>query len=180
MTKIKNEQDNAVQFIDQITTQRLFIRPLNLNDAPSIYSLFNQADCLHYIGDKGINDHQAAIDYLNTGPLQSYQEHQMGLMAVTLRSGEFVGTCGLLVRPQFEHPDLGFAFLSEHQGKGYAKEASVAVLSAHQGIKTIISFTHLDNNASQQLLKSLGFTQQDNIVFDGQQEQSAYFVLKQE
>lgn len=173
--------------LKKIDTMRLSVRPLTIEDAPSIAKLFNQADCLKYIGNKGITDHQAAIEYLENGPLKSYQQHQLGLMAVTLNNNEFVGTCGLLVREQFEHPDLGFAFLSEFQGKGYAKEACLAVLENYQDIQTLLAFTHLDNQASQKLLTAIGFVRQKNITFDAQPsdnttnkpvEQSAYFELK--
>jgi len=68
--------------------------------------------------------------------------------------------CGLVKRDTLEHPDLGFAFLPEAWGKGYAFEAASAVLKHTQdalSLSRILAITNPDNDASIKLLGRLGF-----------------------
>lgn len=57
--------------------------------------------------------------------------------------------------------DIGFAFLPEHEGKGYAFEAaSRLMLAAKQdyGMTELSGFTLEANTSSRKLLKRLGFS----------------------
>jgi len=162
--------------IKQIETERLVIREVKSSDAPSILKLFNQEDCLKYIGDKGIRTIEDAENYITSGPIKSYQEHGLGLLAVS-KDDKFIGLCGLLKREEFESPDLGFAFLQPFYGKGYAFEASKGVLLQNKNMHKIIALTHLENTASISLLKKLGFNHRGTIAFGENKEPSHYFEL---
>jgi RimJ/RimL family protein N-acetyltransferase len=68
--------------------------------------------------------------------------------------------CGLLKRETLPDVDLGFAFLPQYWGKGYAFEAASATL--HQAkdvfkLTRILAITNPDNDASIKLLNRLGF-----------------------
>lgn len=143
--------------MNTIATQRLNLRPLTEQDTDLVQELYNQPDCLKYIGDKDIHNKEDALRYLRQGPLKSYQDFGFGLLTVTLHSGECVGVCGLLKRPEYEFPDIGYALLSRYQGKGYIKEACQAVLSFYPQYKSILALTNPDNLASQAILLKLGF-----------------------
>lgn len=92
-----------------IKSSRLTLRPLVLSDARDIKELFNQPDCLQFIGDKQIHSIADAKRYLLTGPIQSYRNNGFGLLAVTYH-GQFIGVCGLLSRQGHATPDLGYSF----------------------------------------------------------------------
>ncbi|PZP27379.1 MAG: hypothetical protein DI603_21965 [Roseateles depolymerans] len=75
-------------------------------------------------------------------------------------SSEPLGVCGLAKRPHLDYPDLGFAFLPEHRGAGYAWEAARAVLgfAVASGLKRVAATTRPGNEASRRLLNRLGMT----------------------
>lgn len=144
-----------------LLTARLELRPLDHDDADFILRLLNEPDFLRYIGDKGVRTHADARRYIDGGPAASYAAHGFGLYRVGLRaSGAAIGICGLLQRDGLPAPDLGFAFLAEQRGQGYAREAAQAVLAdARQRLQLerILAIASVDNAVSAALLTRLGF-----------------------
>ncbi len=142
-------------------TERLLVRELTLADAPFILELLNEPAFHLYIGDRGVRDIAGAEKYLRDGPLASYARHGHGLWLVELKADRTpVGINGLLKRDILPLPDLGFAFLARHNGKGYGYESSVAVLLHGREVlkmHEILAITALENPASIGLLGKLGF-----------------------
>lgn len=150
-----------------LTTPRLVLRPLRLDDAGYILELVNEPSFLEHIGDKGVRDLAGAQDYLRTGPLAMYERAGMGLLLVTLRpAGVPIGMCGLLQREGLPAPDIGFALSSEHHGRGLAHEAAAAVLEwgrAHLRLPRILAVVSRANEPSQRLLAKLGLRQAGTV-----------------
>ncbi|MGI9516352.1 MAG: GNAT family N-acetyltransferase [Pirellulaceae bacterium] len=74
--------------------------------------------------------------------------------------GEFVGFVALH-SAKSKHPVLSYAVLPKWRRQGYASEAIRAVADfaiVDIGKQAILARTHLNNQASQSLLRSLGFT----------------------
>ena len=144
-----------------MTTGRLLIRQFVIDDAEFIVELLNQPSFIRFIGDKKVRTVDDARSYITTGPIASYQRHGFGLYLVELNDGKVpIGMCGVLKRESLPDPDLGFAFLPEYWGQGYAFEAASAVLKeARDTFKPtrILAITNPDNDASIKLLAKLGF-----------------------
>jgi len=142
-------------------TNRLVIRHLTLDDAAFMVKLLNEESFIRYIADKNVRNITDAENHLRTGPMASYKEFGYGLNIVTLKgSGKPIGICGLLKRDELQHPDLGFAFLPNYCGKGFALEAADAVLKQSintHSLKTILAVTLPDNLSSNKLLEKVGF-----------------------
>ena len=71
-----------------------------------------------------------------------------------------MGLCGLLKRETLNEIDLGFAFLPEFNGKGYAIESANAILDfARTELKLfkVLAITDNNNSKSIRLLEKLGF-----------------------
>ncbi|MBP2701059.1 N-acetyltransferase [Photobacterium sp. CAIM 1938] len=145
-------------------TEALVIRKFELTDTDFIIRLLNEELFIRYIADKGVRSHEDAIRYLTQGPMACYEANGFGLNMVILKStNTAIGMCGLLKRPELTCPDLGYAFLSQYCGKGYAFEAAEAVIADEMkryGLTKIQAVTYPDNIPSNQLLIKLGF---DNI-----------------
>lgn len=145
-----------------LSTERLHLLKLGLEDAPFVLKLVNSQGWLQYIGDRNIHTIEAAEDYIKTGPWKSFDQFGFGLMKAVLPEKDTpIGMCGLLQRDFLDHPDIGFAFLPEYEGKGYAYEASKAILGhfgSKHNIPVILAMTHPGNERSQNLLTRLGFT----------------------
>ena len=157
-----------------IKTKNLTIRHLNITDADFILRLTNDPDWLTFIGDKGIRSVDDAVQYIQNGPMAMYQSHGFGLYFVGLNDSETpVGICGILKRDSLEHPDLGFAFLPEFRGKGFAFESAEAVLAHAKSelkLKKILAITLPNNERSKHLLKKAGFQ------FSHQKAEKDYFL----
>ncbi|MEO7988139.1 MAG: GNAT family N-acetyltransferase [Chryseolinea sp.] len=143
-----------------LETERLRLRQLELTDAQFIVELVNTPGWLRFIGDRNIKTNEDAIRYLQNGPLKSYKENGFGLLLVELKSDQIsIGTCGILKRDSLENPDIGFAFLPEFTGKGYAFEVAHATLTYAKDelkLETIYAITIPSNIKSIQLLKKMG------------------------
>lgn len=145
-----------------IRTERLALREPNTGDAAFLARLMNEPDWLRFIGDRGVRTEQDAAAYVEQRLLPPFREHGFGLFVVEpLPGGAPLGICGLVKRPSLDTPDLGFAFLSEHRGRGYAVESGRAVLADAQrrlGLERVLAITHPDNHASVRVLERLGLT----------------------
>lgn len=142
------------------TTERLTLNALSPADAPFILALLNEPSFLRYIGDKGVRTEADAEQYIMQGPMASYERFGFGLYCVRLKEVETpIGICGLLRRDTLPDVDLGFAFLPDYWGKGYALEAAAATLAYGKtalGLTRIVAITAPDNEASIRLLEKLG------------------------
>jgi RimJ/RimL family protein N-acetyltransferase len=145
-----------------LETDRLVIREADpKHDAEFMLELLNSPGFLRYIGDRGVRTVADAADFIETRYRQSYRDNGYGLYAVGLReTAEPVGLCGFVRRDTLPGPDLGFAFLPGHEGKGYGFESASAVMSYGRerlSLGEIYAITTLDNKASIRLLEKLGF-----------------------
>jgi len=154
-------------------TKRLIVRQFNLKDVEFIVRLLNEESFIRYITDKNVRTNTDAINYLNNGPISSYQVYGFGLNLVLLKETEIpIGICGLLKRKELEYPDLGYAFLPEFFGKGYASEAADSVLKKEMvthSLNTTLAVTLQDNISSNKLLNKLGFSFNGTMELYGSQ-----------
>ena len=141
--------------------ERLTLRLLDDGDAEFMLELLNDADFLSQIGDRGVRTLEDARRYLAEGPLAGYARDGFGMWAVVTRHhGVRLGICGLVRREGLDAVDIGYAFLPDWRGKGYALEASQAVMALAReffGLRRILAITALDNTASIRMLERLGF-----------------------
>lgn len=123
--------DHRLPVISVLETQRLKLRPINLNDAQALFNYAKNTKITKYVPwtpHKSIND---SINYINT-LLKEYQELNSLMWAVQLKADEtntIIGTCGFI--RYFAHVkclEVGYAFDHKMWGKGYAKEALSAVI----------------------------------------------------
>jgi len=169
--------------IRMITSERLFIRPITVDDAPFILTLLNEPSFLRYIGDKQVRNLEDARQYILNGPIASYERHGFGLCLMELRESPTpVGMCGILKREGLPDPDLGFALLPDFWSKGLAFEAATAVLndaSERLKLERILAITSLDNEASIKLLERLGFRFERVVKLSPEGEQLKLFTKDQ-
>lgn len=144
-----------------LDTERLALRRFALADAPFIVALLNTPGWRQYIGDRGVRDEAGARAYLHRAALASYARHGFGLWHVSRRdTGEAVGMCGLLQRPDLPDADVGFAFLPQHTGLGFAGEAVEGTLAYARdtlGLDRVAAVAQDDNARSIGLLQKKGF-----------------------
>lgn len=143
-----------------LETDRLALRRFTLDDAEFIFRLVNDPSWLRFIGDKNVHNLDDARRYLREGPLDMYQRFGFGMFRVEERaSGLPTGMCGLIKRDTLPDVDVGYAFLPEFRGKGYAFEAANAVLAHGNrafGLRRIVAITTPSNETSIRVLEKAG------------------------
>lgn len=152
-----------------ISTDRLFIAAMTLDDAEFILKLLNTEGWKKFIGDRNVNNKQEAEVYIRKiigNPDFSYS-------AVRLKDGNVpIGMVSMIKRDYLDHHDIGFAFLPDYNGKGYAFEAASAVLNhpSTLAVHTKILATTLKHNSSSiQLLERLGLVLDKEIKVEGKE-----------
>lgn len=165
-----------------LTTERLYIRNIVVDDAEFIVELLNEPQFLQYIGDKEIRTLADAINYIKTGPQQMFSDNGFALHVVFDKTNDqAIGFCGLLKREVLEHPDLGFAFLQRFCGQGFGYEAAKAVLDYEvnqHNLSMVLAITAIENSASKALLEKLGFVFKEQLHIAGYDGDSKLYVFQ--
>lgn len=155
-----------------LETERLVLRHFNRDDAAFILRLLNEPAWLEHIGDRGVRTLEDARNYIQKGPVEMYGRLGFGLFLVELKEGAVpLGLCGLIKREGLDHVDIGFAFLAEHRGKGYAFESASAVMSWARDVlrlPKVLAITSQGNSASGRLLEKLGFRYKGLVHLGGE------------
>lgn len=143
-----------------LETGRLTLRHLCMEDAAFILRLLNDPGWLRFIGDRGVRTLADARKYIVDGPVAMYARCGFGLY-LTERTADAapLGMCGLIKRDGLDDVDIGFAFLPEFSGLGYAQEAAAAVMAYGKntiGLKRIVGIASHDNERSIKLLEKIG------------------------
>jgi ribosomal-protein-alanine N-acetyltransferase len=141
-------------------SSRLRLRHIEMDDAEFIMGLLNDPDFLKFVGDKNARDLDSTQDYIQQGPVASYENFGFGLYLVELIDGaEPIGICGLLKRTFIEYVELGFALMPGYRGHGYAFEAAQATIEYARNtldLPQIVAISASDNLRSIKLLERLG------------------------
>jgi len=165
-----------------LDTERLSLREFTPLDAPFLLELLNEPGWIRNISNPGLRTADDALAWAEGRLFKAYRELGHGFWAVQRRSdGLLVGMCGLFKRPALPEPDLGYALLARHEGRGYALEAArgcVAHAKQVLGWRTLMAITAVDNPPSVALLGKLGFVEQGQKQLEGYNEPSRMFSLK--
>lgn len=151
----------------QFTTERLLLNLLKEDEHAFISELVNTKGWIEFIGDRNVHSQEDAIHYIrkirNTPDLYYW--------VVRLQHGNTpIGIISFLKRAYLDHFDIGFAFLPDYQGHGFALEAAGAVLDHVLQLpdySTVLATTLPENIRSIQLLNKLGLYFEKEIEVEG-------------
>lgn len=143
-----------------LTTERLTLRRLTLDDGEFILALLNEPSFIEMIGDRGVRTVEEAQGYIRKGALASYERFGFGMYLTALKTdGTPIGICGLLKRDTLPDIDVGFAFRPAFWRRGYAYESCLAVIEQGRqefGVKRLVAITSPKNLGSGKVLEKLG------------------------
>ena len=163
-----------------LETKRLTLRWLTVEDAPFIVELLNDPAWLRFIGDRHVRSIDDARAYILKGPMAMYARLGFGLYVTERKTdGVSIGMCGLIKRDGLDDVDIGFAFLPEFYGQGYAVEAATAVMAYGKntfGLKRIVGITIRDNASSIKLLEKVGLKFERMMQMYGDDEEIMLFA----
>lgn len=145
--------------MDILETPRLRLRTATPDDRAFYLALVNDPAFIEHIGDRGIRTLDDARQALLDGPIAMQDMRGHSLYVVELRGdGTPIGMCGLIKRESLDGVDIGYAYLPDYRGQGYAMEAGQAVLAYAPalGLKRVLAITSPNNIASNRLLLKMG------------------------
>lgn len=163
-----------------VETERLILREAKTSDAAFVLTLLNSPSFIENIGDRGVRTEAEAAAYIEERMVASYRDNGFGMwLALEKAGGRPVGMAGLVRRDGLDVPDVGYAFLPEAWGRGYAQEAARAAMAHGRkalGMDALAAITTPENEASMAVLRKVGFVFQRMIRLPGAETDSTYFM----
>jgi len=153
-----------------IETDRLLLRKFTEDDATLLYQLNLDPEVILYTHDP-ITDVEHARKILNDVILPQYSLYNHGRWATHLKSSlEFIGWCGLKYLSETNEVDLGYRFMKEFWGNGYATEAASACIDydfTRLNLNLIIGRALRENLGSIKVLEKCGMKYLHDEVMHG-------------
>ncbi|HSD80572.1 MAG TPA: GNAT family N-acetyltransferase [Solirubrobacteraceae bacterium] len=154
-----------------ITTERLELRELTLDDAPVIFAIYGDPEVMRWVAGGPVADLAAAEAVLQQ-VIAHQRTHGYSWWGVVERAtGRLVGDAGLYsyegTGPGVE---LGYTFARDAWGRGYATEAAVACLRAAfgpLGLERVVAVVRPENAASQHVLEKAGMRRAGSVEYRG-------------
>ena len=144
-----------------LETERLILQTWTFEDADALFEICRDAEVMLHIGDGKLYETvEKAREFLNWAVLYQKENGFCRWAVVKKSSGKIIGSCGF-ARLDSGEIELGYLFAREFWGKGFATEAAGACVNYYFeriGAETIIAITHIDHEASQNVLTKIGFT----------------------
>lgn len=154
-------------------TPRLILRELEDADFERMFLLNSDPEVMKYLGNpvKTIEESKEVIKMIQ----KQYVENGVGRWAVIeKKSNLLIGWCGLKLLKEpingyVNTLDLGYRFIPEFWGKGYAMEAAKASLDygfSQLKAEVIYAFADSGNTGSKNVLGKLGFEKTGEFTDD--------------
>jgi ribosomal-protein-alanine N-acetyltransferase len=125
--------------------------------------LVNSEGWLEFIGDRNVHSLDDALEYIR----RILKTPDFTYWVVRIRETNTpIGIISFLKRTYLEHFDIGFAFVPESNGQGYAYEAAkgvLAIVGKEPRFRKIVATTLPTNVSSIKLLKKLGLRFENEI-----------------
>ena len=150
-----------------LETERLILRELLETDLEGMFALDSNPKVHQYLGNKPIQTREEAAKVIRFIQ-QQYNQRGIGrFAAIEKSSGEFIGWSGLklnqgeneMINGFDQFIDIGYRFLPQFWGKGYATESSIATLKygfEAMNYDIIYGAAEARNIASNRVLKKIG------------------------
>ena len=152
-----------------IETPRLLLREITISDTSAMLRLHSNPKVQQYTGDPIIKS-KAAMETAIKERINNYKKYGYGRWATILKEdNSFIGWAGLDYLFEIDEIDLGYRFLPEYWGQGFATEACTGILGYgfnQLKIKKIIALAFKENLASIRVMEKIGMVFYQQAPFD--------------
>ena len=158
-----------------IFTERLMLRKLTNEDVDNIFLLDSNPEVMKYVGVPPTTEKGESARMLEN-IINQYQNNGTGRLAVIEKeTSQFIGWSGIKLLTDevngFKNVyELGYRFLPEFWGKGYATESALASLDLgfnQLNAEKIYAYADIDNQSSNHILTKLGFENKGTFLDKG-------------
>jgi RimJ/RimL family protein N-acetyltransferase len=162
-----------------LQTDRLLLKPADKDDADFVLQIYNTPKFLKFIGDRKLRTKTDAENYIAEKMLPQMEKLGFGnYVIINKETGAKMGSVGIFARETVEVMDIGFSFLPEFFGFGYAFEASEFLINhvkQNFGLQKISAITMEENTASRKLIEKLGLKIIKKIILPNDTEELMYY-----
>ncbi|MDQ3051117.1 MAG: GNAT family N-acetyltransferase [Bacteroidota bacterium] len=152
-----------------LETERCLLRQMDVDDAASIFRLNQHPDIYRFTTDPPFKSEDEALRFLKN--YDPYSKTGFGRWAVDLKTtGVFIGWCGLKYIEEENEVDVGYRFLPEFWGKGFAVETANACCKwgfEVKGLKRIVARVHKENARSIRVAEKMNMVYEKDLMYDG-------------
>ncbi len=160
-------------------TERLILKPAEVQDADFFLELYNMPSFIQYIGDRNLRTKEDAENYIKYRFLPQFEKLGFGNYVVILKEDNTkIGAVGIFEREGLDVLDIGFSFLPNYEGKGFAYESAnklKEVAATDFGVQKISAITTKDNFSSQKLIEKLGLKFQKMVTIPNDDAELMYY-----
>lgn len=156
-------------------TPRLLLREILPTDVDGMFALDSDPEVHRYLGNHPISSKEQAEKVIAM-IRQQYIDNGIGRWAVIHKaSNAFLGWAGLkyVKEPINNHNnfyDLGYRFIQQYWGQGYASEAALAARNyafAQLQVNELYAWADMQNLASRRVLEKAGMRHEGSFEHDG-------------
>lgn len=145
-----------------IHTKRLLIRAIEEEDVANLRQIWGSSDVMQFCGGPLEGEHRLcrSVQYYKT------LEAMSGISAYAViekESDEMIGVCGFNPTEEKGTMELIYHFKTSTWGRGYATEASMALIDylrshfSHDVVKKLVASVAPENRSSGRVLEKCGF-----------------------
>jgi len=142
-------------------TERLIARRIDARDVDAMARVYGDAEAMRWVDGGEPLPREGCVEWVAVTE-RNYAVRGYGMSAVVLReTGAIIGFCGIVHPGGQPEPEIKYAFLREHWGRGFATETVKGMLAwglAAQGLARVIATTAPENKASHRVLEKAGMT----------------------
>jgi [ribosomal protein S5]-alanine N-acetyltransferase len=140
--------------------------------------MFIWGEVMKYCGGSGSKEREerALVFYINLQKERGYSPYAV----ILKKNSELIGVCGFNPPYDQKYMELMYHFANKYWGKGYATEAAKACIGyAKENLKSekIVAFIEPNNEASEKVLKKLGFVYKGRKWHGGSKKEEPWFEL---
>ena len=160
-------------------TERLILKPADLEDADFFLKLYNLPSFIKFIGDRNLRTKEDAEKYiLNRFRTQLERLGFGNYVVIHKELNKKIGAVGIFEREGLDVLDIGFSFFPEFEGKGYAYESASNLKEIAKndfGVSKLSAITSKENYSSQKLIEKLGLKFQKLVTLPDETEELMYY-----
>ena len=151
-----------------LRTDRLAIRPWRPEELDTYYRLRGDPGVVQYLYDEPVDREGARVKLASLRSELSEPGHWMNVAVEVVASGQIVGDVGIgWISDVHRQADIGYSFLPEHRGHGYATEAAAAMVDlafTELGAHRVCGRLDARNTDSARVLERLGMRHEAHLV----------------
>lgn len=145
--------------VPEFLTERLLVRRWRAADLEALQAVYGDADAMRWVGDGRAITQEECVRWLSVTQA-NYETRGYGMFAIEERSSSgVIGFCGIVHPGGQPEPEVKYALLRSHWGRGLATEAVIGLIAygaATHKLGFLIATAAPENRASHRVLLKAG------------------------